>query len=162
MRALSGGMQQRLALTLATIGDLPLLLLDEPTANLDAKGRDELLTLLEQLRHEGRTILFASHRYDDVWRRATRVLRLEAGCVVAEETASAPHFRSKKHVLLLELEPDAVQPATHLLTAHGFALARDGQWLRVTVPAERKAEPFYLLARLGVQVRDFQLEATDA
>lgn len=162
VRTLSGGMQQRLALALATIGDPPLLLLDEPTANLDATAREELLAALRQLREAGRTIIFASHRPDDVWRLATRVLRLEAGRVVAESRAAALPVRHDTHQsLILELDADALQPATHLLTAHGFTVSREDQRLRVLVPPQRKAEPFFLLARLGIQVRDFQLEVTD-
>jgi len=155
-------MQQRLALALATIGDPPLLLLDEPTANLDATAREELLAALRQLREAGRTIIFASHRPDDVWRLATRVLRLKAGRVVAESRAAALPVRHDTHQsLILELDADALQPATHLLTAHGFTVSREDQRLRVLVPPQRKAEPFFPLARLGIQVRDFQLEVTD-
>ncbi len=162
VRTLSGGMQQRLALALATIGDPPLLLLDEPTANLDVTAREELLSALRELRESGRTIIFASHRSDDIWHLATRVLRLEAGRIVAESGAVALPMRYNVHQsLILELDVDALQPATHLLTAHGFAVYREDQRLRVIVPPQRKAEPFYLLARLGIQVRDFWLEATD-
>lgn len=162
VRTLSGGMQQRLALALATIGDPPLLLLDEPTANLDAQARDELLAVLEQLRTEGRTILFASHRPDDIWRIATRVLRVEGGRVVAESTATERTHREGQALLVLELAPDALQPASHLLAAHGFTVYRDGQALRVVVAPARKGEPFFLLARVGIQVRDFRLEVSDA
>jgi len=162
VRTLSGGMQQRLALALATIGDPPLLLLDEPTANLDADAREELLTALERLRGEGRTIVFASHRPDDIWRLATRVLRVEAGRVLAEPAAPRPPSAAAHQLLVLELAPDALQPATHLLSAHGFVVYRSGQHLRVVVPAQRKGEPFYLLARVGIRVRDFRLEAPDA
>ncbi len=162
VRTLSGGMQQRLALALATIGDPPLLLLDEPTANLDVTAREELLSTLRELRESGRTIIFASHRSDDIWHLATRVLRLEAGRIVAESGAAALPIRYNVHQsLILELDVDTLQPATHLLTAHGFAVYREDQRLRVIVPPQRKAEPFYLLARLGIQVRDFWLEATD-
>ncbi len=162
VRTLSGGMQQRLALALATIGDPPLLLLDEPTANLDAQAREELLSALERLRAEGRTILFASHRPDDIWRIATRIIRLEAGRVVSESTATERAHRGGHHLLVLELAPDAVQPASHLLAAHGFTVYRDGHALRVVVPPHRKGEPFFLLARVGIQVSDFRLEVSDA
>jgi len=161
VRTLSGGMQQRLALALATIGDPPLLLLDEPTANLDAAAREDLLAALEQLRESGRTIVFASHRPDDIWRLATRVLRIEAGRVVSEAPVTLQAHQDEQVLLVLDLEPDALQPAWHLLTAHGFSVHRDGQCLRVVVPASRKGEPFFFLARVGIAVQDFRLEETD-
>ncbi len=161
VRTLSGGMQQRLALALATIGDPPLLLLDEPTANLDAAAREDLLAALEQLRESGRTIVFASHRPDDIWRLATRVVRIEAGRVVSEAPVTLQAHQDEQVLLVLDLEPDALQPAWHLLTAHGFSVHRDGQCLRVVVPASRKGEPFFLLARVGIAVQDFRLEETD-
>lgn len=162
VRTLSGGMQQRLALALATIGDPPLLLLDEPTANLDAAARSELLSSLERLRDDGRTIIFASHRPDDVWRLATRVLRIENGRILGETSPERFADRSGAQAcVLLELDGDAIQPAMHLLSAHGFVTTRVGHWLRVVVPAERKGEPFALLGRIGVAVRDFRLETGD-
>ncbi|MCX7623219.1 MAG: nitrous oxide reductase family maturation protein NosD, partial [Thermomicrobium sp.] len=156
------GMQQRLALALATIGDPPLLLLDEPTANLDVAAREDLLAALERLRAEGRTIVFASHRPDDIWRLATRVLRLEAGRVVAESLPTSAPRHDAHQLLVLELDSDALQPASHLLSAHGFAVHREDRYLRVVLPPDRKGEPFFLLARVGIQVRDFRLEGTDA
>ncbi|MCX2728197.1 nitrous oxide reductase family maturation protein NosD [Thermomicrobium sp. 4228-Ro] len=161
VRTLSGGMQQRLALALATIGDPPLLLLDEPTANLDTAAREDLLTILEQLRDSGRTIVFASHRPDDIWRLATRVLRIEAGRVVAEVPVTRRLQQDGQVLLVLNLEPDTLQPAWHLLTAHGFTVYRDGQQLRLVVPASRKGEPFFVLARVGIAVQDFHLEESD-
>jgi nitrous oxidase accessory protein len=161
MRTLSGGMQQRLALVLATIADPPLLLLDEPTANLDATAREDLLAVLERLRDEGRTIVFASHRPHDVWRLATRVLRLQDGHLVAESRSVFQPKQDVQQLLVLQLEEEALQPATHLLSAHGFLAYRVGQEVRVLVTRDRKAEPFFLLARVGIRVRDFRLEASD-
>jgi ABC-type multidrug transport system ATPase subunit len=161
MRTLSGGMQQRLALVLATIADPPLLLLDEPTANLDATAREDLLAVLERLRDEGRTIVFASHRPDDVWRLATRVLRLQDGHLVAESRSVFQPKQDVQQLLVLQLEEEALQPATHLLSAHGFLAYRVGHEVRVLVTRDRKAEPFFLLARVGIRVRDFRLEASD-
>ena len=82
--ALSGGMKQRLALALALLADPPVLLLDEPTSNLDADTRDDFVALLLQLRNGGKTLLFTSHYADEVTRLAARVLVLRDGRLVAE------------------------------------------------------------------------------
>ena len=63
---LSGGMKQRLALAIALLADPPILVLDEPTANLDVKAREEFLTLLLSLKEAGKTLIFSSHRPDEV------------------------------------------------------------------------------------------------
>lgn len=82
--ALSGGMRQRLALALALLGDPPLLLLDEPTASLDTRAKGDLMKLLVQLKEQGKTLLFASHRPDEVRTLADRILFLEQGHQVDE------------------------------------------------------------------------------
>lgn len=81
----SGGMRQRLSLALALLGEPPLLVLDEPTSNLDAAGRKAFLDLLLELKHAGKTILFTSHRPDEVHMAADRIVTLENGRVVGIE-----------------------------------------------------------------------------
>jgi ABC-type multidrug transport system ATPase subunit len=76
---LSGGMLQRLALAGALLADPPILLLDEPTANLDSAGRSEFLSLLSGLRAGGKTLLFTSHRAEEVAMLADNVLVLADG-----------------------------------------------------------------------------------
>jgi ABC-type multidrug transport system ATPase subunit len=82
--SLSGGMKQRLALAAALLADPPLLVLDEITSNLDANGREGLLKVLSRLKASGKTIVFTSHRRDDVVRLADRVLVLERGKVARQ------------------------------------------------------------------------------
>ncbi len=84
--ALSGGMKQRLALALALLGDPPVLLLDEPTSNLDAATRDEFVALLNDLRRTGKTLLFTSHHREEVEALAEHVLILQDGRIVAQGT----------------------------------------------------------------------------
>jgi len=100
---LSGGMKQRLALAAALLSDPPLLLLDEPTANLDAASREQLHNLVAQLRSEGRTIVISTHFVDNLGDLADHVLVLREGRLVytgtVEELASlAP---SKRFVVSL-------------------------------------------------------------
>lgn len=84
--ALSGGMKQRLALALALLSDPPVLLLDEPTSNLDAETRDEFLDLLALLHKTGKSLLFTSHHLEEVEQLADLVLILRDGKLVARGT----------------------------------------------------------------------------
>jgi len=89
VRELSGGMKQRLALAMALLNDPPILALDEPTSNLDAAARKELLAQLVGLKRAGKTILFISHRPEEVGGLADRVLTLEHGRIVDDQSAEA-------------------------------------------------------------------------
>jgi len=88
IRTLSGGMKQRLALAIALLADPPVLLLDEPTSNLDAAGRADVLARLQRLHHAGKTLLFTSHRSEEMELLADRVLTMENGIIVGERHPS--------------------------------------------------------------------------
>ncbi|MGZ6142491.1 MAG: hypothetical protein ACXWLM_04080, partial [Myxococcales bacterium] len=75
-------MQQRLSLAAALLADPPVLLLDEPTASLDKAGQRDFLDLAAGLRRDGRTLLLASHRAEEIDRLADRVIDLNEGRVV--------------------------------------------------------------------------------
>jgi ABC-type polar amino acid transport system ATPase subunit len=80
-RELSGGEAQRVAIARALAVDPPLLLMDEPTASLDAARRSELRDLLQRLVREGRTLVIATHDEEFARACATRVLRIDHGIV---------------------------------------------------------------------------------
>ena len=82
-RTLSGGQQQRLALARAWVLRPQMLLLDEPTANLDPQAKRDVESLMTQL-SQGMTLVFASHNLGQVKRLATRVIYLEQGRVLAD------------------------------------------------------------------------------
>jgi ABC-type polar amino acid transport system ATPase subunit len=83
-RELSGGEAQRVAIARALAVNPPLLMMDEPTASLDAARRSELGELLAGLASQNRTILVSTHDEDFARDWATRVLRVRGG--VVEET----------------------------------------------------------------------------
>ena len=76
---LSGGEAQRVAIARALAVDPPLLLMDEPTASLDAGRRGELAATLRQLASAGRAIVVATHDEDFARACAKRVVRLDGG-----------------------------------------------------------------------------------
>ncbi len=84
---LSGGQKQRLAIAAAFAMRPQVLVLDEPTSQLDPLGKDEVLGLLSLLRREyGITIVLVEHHTDYILRHADRVLVMDAGRVVFEGT----------------------------------------------------------------------------
>jgi putative ABC transport system ATP-binding protein len=86
-RQLSGGQEQRTAIARAIVADPTLVLLDEPTGQLDAKSSQEVLNLLTRLNEEfGKTILIVTHDAHAA-ERAKRVLHLEKGTLLEREEA---------------------------------------------------------------------------
>ena len=81
---LSGGMRQKLMLAIALLSDPPVLLLDEPTSNLDISTRRDFSSALNDLKRSGRTLLFCSHRLSEVRNLAGRVVSFEGGKKVFE------------------------------------------------------------------------------
>jgi len=75
---LSGGEQQRIAFARALANDPPLLLVDEPTGNLDRKTRTRIVQILKTLKDQGKTVMVASHD-DAILHLADCRLRLEVG-----------------------------------------------------------------------------------
>ncbi len=76
---ISGGQKRRVAIAGVLAMNPSVLILDEPTAGLDPKGREEILGLLKKLNHSGMTVLLVSHSMDDVARYAKRILVLDKG-----------------------------------------------------------------------------------
>ena len=158
--ALSGGLKQRLALAVALLADPPILLLDEPTANLDTQARRDYLALLAALHHEGKTILFASHRIEEVEALADRVLMIKDGRLAETTTPEALHAQLSTEVELTLWISDAQRAqAKACLDDQGIPARLNGRGtVIVRVRAELKMQPLELLNACGVSVLNFELE----
>jgi ABC-type multidrug transport system ATPase subunit len=157
---LSGGMRQKLALVVALLSDPPVLLLDEPTSNLDARARREFGELLGRLKAAGKTLLFCTHRPGEVWKLADRVVVMGRGRLVAEGPPEAvrEHLAASAHLGLTVAGGQATSAAERL-RHDGFVVQASGSRLWVEAPAGRKVEALQLLDQAGVRVLDFDLES---
>ena len=82
---MSTGMRQKLALAVVLAMETPLVILDEPTANLDPTARAEVLALVREARAAGRTVIFSSHVLSEVEETCDTVAIVRAGAVVHEQ-----------------------------------------------------------------------------
>ncbi len=87
-RSLSGGEQQRLALARALLRSPSLLLLDEPTSNLDTTATQAFESVLMSTLQQGCTLLMSTHSLAQAKRLAQRVLFMDKGSIV--ETSAQP------------------------------------------------------------------------
>ncbi len=159
VRALSGGMKQRLALGLALLADPPILVLDEPTSSLDTSARYQFLNLLLEVKAAGKTILFTSHRLEEVEALADEVLVLEAGklrlnCRAAELSRCLGLRTQVRLFLPVEVMDDALAA----LHADGLNAHKNGAGLLVDVLPDEKARPIHVLSQATIHVNDFELE----
>ena len=84
---LSGGQMRRVAIAGVLAMESKVLILDEPTAGLDPRGRDRILDMVKQLHAQGGvTVIMVSHSMDDISRLATRLIVMNKGRLVADGT----------------------------------------------------------------------------
>ncbi|MBR3334800.1 MAG: energy-coupling factor transporter ATPase [Clostridia bacterium] len=122
---LSGGQMRRVAIAGVLAMRPSVLILDEPTAGLDPRGRDKILTMLEELHaREHVTILMVSHSMDDMARLATRLIVMSEGKIVAEGTPREIFAREDMMTSIGLDVPDAARLCARL-RAGGYDLPAD-------------------------------------
>jgi len=83
---LSGGQKRRVAIAGVLAMKPEILILDEPTAGLDPRGRDEILDQIAKLHREGLTVILVSHSMEDVAKYADRIIAMNSGKVAFDGT----------------------------------------------------------------------------
>jgi len=81
---LSGGMKQKLLISIALAQDSEIIIFDEPTANLDPKARDDFYRLLDG-KQKDKVLLFVTHRLEEVESLVNREVYMDLGKVVSDE-----------------------------------------------------------------------------
>ena len=135
----SGGMRRRLDIAVGLIKRPRLLLLDEPTAGLDPRGRAEVWGTVRRVVEQGTTVLLTTQYLDEADQLADRVTVMDAGRVIAEGTPTQLKARLGGDRVLVELPPDAdghaLQPLLAAATGAEVSLGEAGRQVVVEAGA---------------------------
>jgi ABC-2 type transport system ATP-binding protein len=88
VRTFSGGMKRRLNLAAGLLHNPDILLLDEPTVGVDPQSRNAIFDNLEELKSRGKALLYTTHYMEEAERLADRIVVIDHGHVVADDTLS--------------------------------------------------------------------------
>ncbi|MEX2112195.1 MAG: ABC transporter ATP-binding protein [Pirellulales bacterium] len=152
---MSTGMRQKTALAAVLSSHAPLLILDEPTSNLDPTARREVLAIVVEAQAAGKTVLFSSHVLGEVEETCARVVILRRGQVVHEQTM---HELRRQHRIRARLTgplpavPEHFNGALQIFqpTANDVLIDTPGElapllgWLATAPLAEVRIEPVRL------------------
>src|SRR5438477_4519767 len=108
----SGGMKRRLNLAAALLHDPQILLLDEPTVGVDPQSRNAIFDNLLTLKARGKTLLYTTHYLEEAERLCDRIIIIDHGKVIANDTLHGLHrMLPVTNLLAIELEsPDHSKP----------------------------------------------------
>jgi len=93
VKTFSGGMKRRLNLAAGLLHDPDILLLDEPTVGVDPQSRNAIFDNLETLKRRGKALLYTTHYMEEAERLADRIVVIDRGKVVADDTLTGLQSR---------------------------------------------------------------------
>lgn len=131
---MSTGMRQKLALAITLCSKTPLVILDEPTANLDPTVRGRVMELVNEAKAAGRTVIFSSHVLPEIEDTCDRVGILRAGELVHLESISC---LKKQHRILANLNGDLPELPEGL--RESIVIKQDGGSVQIETPGELSA-----------------------
>jgi ABC-2 type transport system ATP-binding protein len=153
----SKGMQQRLALAIALVGDPEILILDEPSTGLDPNGAREMRSIITEEANRGATVFFSSHILEQVEAVCDRVGILKNGQLVAEDTIrglrDAAGTGSSLTVTVDELSADILAAVEDVPGVSG--ISADGDTLTVSAENAAKTDILDAVESAGGEVEDF-------
>src|SRR6059058_3026200 len=134
VRTYSGGMRRRLDVGAALVHRPPVLFLDEPTTGLDPEGRNELWDVIRELVADGTTVLLTTQYLEEADRLADRVVVVDGGRVIADDTPAALKSRLGSTVTELGMRDgaEAARAASLVVGVPESRSESDGPILRIT------------------------------
>lgn len=157
---LSGGMRQRLSFAIALLSSPQTLLLDEPTSNLDARARGDFLKLVKEYKDRGKTVVFSSHRLDEVDYLADRVIVMRDGkLIMDEEPEKIRHRLGLGTKMNIAVPEEFVSRASSVLAEAGIIVhGKNGKGLLIEVRGGDSLHPLRELMSRQIPVVGFSVE----
>jgi len=132
---MSTGMRQKLALAVTFAADVPVLILDEPTANLDPSVQAEVLAMVNEAKAAGKTVIFSSHVLTEIESICDRVAVMRAGQLVHIQPMTEFNGRHRIQGRLVDGSTVGV-PAVPEALKEQLTVNRKGDHLRIEVTGE--------------------------
>ncbi|MDP2272676.1 MAG: ABC transporter ATP-binding protein [Archangium sp.] len=161
VRDLSGGMKQKLLAALALTAEAPVLICDEPTANLDPAARRVFFD--EVLARPGNSILvLCSHRVDEVQHLVERVIQLDEGHVVADAPLSQTLAKLRGFRVDLSFREALAPTELATLVARGFTASSPTRFHGEFSEVDKVEVVSRVVATWGPRLLDLSLQDSDA
>jgi ABC-2 type transport system ATP-binding protein len=157
---LSGGQRQRLALALAFVNKPELVLLDEPTAGLDAHSRHELHEAIAQMKRDGHTVLLTTHYLDEAEKLCDRIAIIDRGQIVATGSPAEIVNRSNATptITLRTLQPASAAWFSQLPGLEGLEVSGNLARFRTTQVTSAVSELLRRLDAGAVEITELRVQ----
>lgn len=159
---LSGGQQRLLDFCLAVINKPQFLIVDEPTSSMDTSTRHHFWECIQQLKEKGTTVLFTTHYIEEVNYCADRVLLLDNGNLMADETPYRLRMLNHEKIIVLDINlyKQFEQPLQHIIICNQIKEIFSKSTVEFYFVAERTDYIIKALLSIGFPIKEVELTNT--
>jgi ABC-2 type transport system ATP-binding protein len=153
VKTFSGGMKRRLNLAVALVHNPDVIFLDEPTAGVDPQSRNHIFERIEELRTQGRTVVYTTHYMEEAQRLCDRVAIMDGGRILDLDTVPAliEHYGGRSVV-----KAEFVRPP-----ADSISLPAPLEGLSLRFESDRPLEEIGRLSSAGAQFQSLEVTRPD-
>jgi ABC-2 type transport system ATP-binding protein len=156
----SGGMKRRLNMVCSLLHEPPLLLLDEPTVGVDPQSRNSIFDTIENMKKQGRTIIYTTHYMEEAERICDRVAILDYGKILDSDSV---HNLIDKHGGLSHMEAEFekgladLEKTKQLMGNSNIQL----EGTKIKLETRRPMESLALLNRNGIHLKSLKIQSAN-